>query len=118
MIKHNREEIILNVVSSVYKNKLVTVKDNLGKVVKDEKGKPIKALDEVWEKDLQLKTVFLKDSLTIRGETLTRKNTKAKNRCVIYDRSSGKFFTIAHSLKELDEALADPSPTSVGFKKY
>jgi hypothetical protein len=119
MIKHDNHEITLYVISPVYKTKLKTVKDGLGNIVKNEDGKPVKGYEEVWHKDIRLKTIFQKDAITLRGETLDRKNKPCKKRCVIYDKYIGKFFTIAHSLSELEQALNGVDEnTPIGFKRY
>jgi hypothetical protein len=119
MIKHDTEKITLDVVTSIYKNKLRPLKDQLGRVVKDDTGKTVKGLEEVWHKDLKLKTIFYKNDIRLRGETLTRTDKIAKSRCIIFDRCSGKFFTVAHPLKEIEEILSkEESITPVGFKKY
>lgn len=98
--------MIAKVVRPVYRTELVPIKDNRGRKVKDDVGRIIKEEKDVFVKDVYMPTEFLLDGITLHGKTLTKAGTIAKQRCIIFDRYTGQYFTVAHSLEEISEALS------------
>lgn len=100
------DRMIAKVIKPVYRTELVPIKDSRGRKVKDDLGRIIKEERDIFIKDVFMSTEFLLDGITFHGKTLTKSGTVAKQRCIIFDRYTGQYFTVAHSLEEISEALS------------
>lgn len=109
--------IEVHIVTPIYKPKVRILRDAVGKIVKGENKKPIRQPQETFVKDMFLKTRLLKSGITFTGETITSNHRVAKNRCVIFDKFTNKFFTVLGEVKELEKALSETKPREIGFKK-
>lgn len=101
------ETIELKVVHSIYKEKVVTTKLAGG----EEYPEKINVL----VKQIGVTKWFRKDAITSVEEVVTAKNTLAKNRSIIFDKYSGRFYETYHSPREVLEQINARSVNPIGF---
>lgn len=108
MIKHNGESIQLEIVHSVYKSKMEYEKLADGELYPNRK--------EVLDKQIRVRKWFKKEAITSVEEYVTTKNTIAKNRCIVYDKYSGKFYAAFHHPDDvMSEIEPKPIENKIGF---
>ena len=100
-INATSERIQLDLIHSVYKNKT------------DKSGEQV----EVLVKEFKVKRWFNKTSLSGPEEYVTKKNTIAKDRSIVFDRDTGRFYSVWHSSQEVLEAIEDNSCTNRTYIK-
>lgn len=94
------------IVHQVFKMKTVYEKLESGEEYPEEK--------EVLVKELRISKWFQHDSITSIEDYVTEKNKVAKNRSIIFDRYSGKFYITWHSIDEVVSMLNKPKQP-IGF---
>lgn len=112
-IKESGEWITLNVIIEKYKQKFVNVKVG-GKVLKDEEGNNIKKEIDIFVKEVLVPTKFLKEGITMQGQTPNHQYRVQKTKSTIYDKYTNKMYVVKHTLDELGESLNKRS--IVGFQ--
>ncbi len=116
MIKTIQDLIELKIVNPIYKVVLQPVKDNRGRFVRDDLKRIIKEEKQKFVKDLLIPHHFLKEGITSYGKTITSKNELAKKRSIVYDKYSARYYTVAHTTEEIHEALyKDEERVKIGF---
>jgi len=102
------DSIRLEVVHSVYKNKIEYEQLPGGEEYPLQKEKLIK--------QIRVKKWFKKEAITSVEEYVTAKNTIARNRCIVFDKYSGKFYATYHRPDEVIENI-EPQPykNQIGF---
>lgn len=105
MIRTNNGELELKIVNPIYKIVRKPIKDGRGRYVKDDLNRIVKEEVPVFVKDLLVPHSFLAEGVSAYGKTMTRKNEIAKKRSVIYDKYSARYYTVAHSKEEIEDAL-------------
>lgn len=115
-VKVIEDRIELKIITPIYKRKLKPIKDKRGKYVKDDLGRIVKEEAEEFVKNVFLPTDFYRDGITLTGSLLNRKNEIAKNKSIIYDRYTNRYYTVAHNREEIQTALdhMDKAP-KIGF---
>ena len=98
--------IRLHIVHQVFKMKTVYEKLDTGEEYPEKK--------EVLVKEIKICKWFEKDAITSIEDYVTQKNKVAKNRSIIFDRYSGKFYITWHSLDEVVSMLNKPKQP-IGF---
>lgn len=108
-IQVSRDSIRLEVVHSVYRKKLVYIKVEQ-ELLAEEK--------EVLKKELRVKKWFKKEAIVSVEDYVTKNNTIAKSRCVVFDKYSGRFYATFHSPQDVMEKI-DPftKKDQIGFKR-
>ena len=101
------DSIALNVVHSVYKTKTIYQKMDGGDLYPEKK--------EVLIKQIKVKKWFKKDSISSVEEYVTSKNKVSKNRSVVFDKFSGRFYATFHSPQEILQAMSHPYTHPIGF---
>lgn len=102
------DSVRLEIVHSVYKNKLVYEKMPEGELFPNKK--------EVLHKQLRVKKWFKKDGITSVEEYVTAKNTVAKSRSVVFDKYSGRFYATYHKMDDIMKHLMpQPYKNQIGF---
>lgn len=105
------ETIQLNVVHSVYKEKIVNTTLPGGEIYPERKS--------VLVKQIRVRKWFRKDSITSVEEAVTSKNTRAKKRSVIFDKYSARFYEVYHTPGEIFEQLnSQKSINPIGYNTY
>ncbi len=119
VIQKKGERLTLNVVSPTYKTKLIALRDFDGKLIKGPDGKSIKQEQDIYIKDIEVPTGFSIDSITMTGGVMTKRGTINKTQCVIYDKYTGRFYTVAHSRTDVEDAIGlyDTAPP-IGFMAH
>jgi hypothetical protein len=104
----NNDSVMLEVVHSVYKKKVKYEVMPEGDLFPQEK--------EVLHKQIRVKKWFKKEAISSVEEYVTSKNTIAKNRCIVFDKYSGRFYATFHQLHEVVNKL-EPQPykNQIGF---
>lgn len=119
MIKITEDSIELKIVNPVYKIILQPVKDNRGRFVRDELKRIIKEEKQKFVKDLLVPHNFLIEGITSYGKTITSKNELAKKRSIVYDKYSARYYTVAHTTEEIHDALRkNPQRSPIGFLSH
>lgn len=107
-IETTDESVRLEVVHSVYKSKV--------KYEKMEGGELFPERKEVLHKQIRVKKWFKKEAITSVEEYVTNKNTIARNRCVVFDKYSGKFYAAFHNVNEVMRCIEiQPYKNQIGF---
>lgn len=107
-VKSDQNRIELSVVHSVYETKKKKVKTREGVEVV-----PVEKLT----KQLYVRKWFVKEAITSVEEYVTTNNRISRNRCIIFDKYSGRFYATFHGADEVMKHLSPRGP-EVGFKKY
>lgn len=98
---HNmHDSICLSVVHTITKQK--TVYQKLGE---DE----FPESKEVNVKQIHVRKWFKKDGITSVEEYVTAKNTVAKNRCIVFDKYSSRFYATFHAPGEVMDSIHSPT---------
>ena len=115
-VQTNGNDVRMFVIQPLYErtNKQVMEK---GHKAKDEFGTNLKITEDKFIKEIYLKLWFDKRDLTPYGQYVGSKGEIVKNRSKIYCKSTQNFYTVAHSLEELQTALQTRSPINIGFAK-
>lgn len=107
-IQCSNDCVCLDVVHSVYKNKVVYEKMPDGDLFPNKK--------EILHKQLRVKKWFRKEAISSVEEYVTSKNTVSKTRSVVFDKYSGRFYATYHSVEEVIKHLApQPYKNQIGF---
>ncbi len=118
-IKVMDERMELKIITPIYKQKLTPIKDKRGHYVKDDLGRIIKEESEIFVKNVFLPTDFYRDGITLSGTLLNKNREIAKNKSIIYDRYTNRYYTVAHNRDEIQQALSfsDKAPR-IGFLSH
>ena len=102
------EDIQLEIVHSVYKNKVVYEKLAGGEVYPEKK--------EVLVKQIKVKKWFKKEAIVSVEEYVTTKNKVAKTRSIVFDKYSSRFYATYHNADEVMRNINNRSRnTQIGF---
>lgn len=108
MIRRIGDSIQLEVVHSVYKSKMEYEKLADGELYPSRR--------EVLQKQIRVKKWFKKDCISSVEEYVTTKNTIARNRSIVFDKYSGKFYATFHHPDEvMNEIEPKPIENKIGF---
>lgn len=86
------------------------------KQIKVIKGKRKTIYNKVFDKNVYLKKWIKKDAITSIEEYISEKGVISKNKSIIYDKFSNRFFQATHGVDEMLTALRGTT-FSVGFNK-
>jgi hypothetical protein len=103
-------KICLALINPVYKKTTHYIKTPSGQVLKKEKEK--------FQKETRVLKWMDLDAIVSIEEYITKKGEVAKNRSIIFDKYSNRFYATWHSVKEIIEVLEDRKEDSVGFRRY
>lgn len=107
-IQSHGDSVRLEVVHSVYKTKVEYEKMPEGEMYPTQKEKLVK--------QIRVKKWFKKEAITSVEEYVTVKNTIAKNRSVVFDKYSGKFYATFHGAQEvINNIEPQPYKNQIGF---
>lgn len=106
-IQSVQDSICLSIVHSVTKQKTVYQKLSGGEDYPEQK--------EVLVKQIHVRKWFRKDGITSVEEYVTAKNTIARNRSIVFDKYSGRFYATFHSSEEIMQNIVS-SVNPIGFK--
>lgn len=107
-VKSDQNRIELSVVHSVYETKNKKVKTPQGiEVIPEEK----------MTKQLHVRKWFVKEGITSVEEYVTADHRVSRNRSIVFDKYSGRFYATFHGADEVMKHLSPKGP-EVGFKKY
>lgn len=81
----------------------------------DEGKKKIKEEREVRGKTFYPRHTCRIDSISSVDDYITSKSCISKNRCVIFDRFSGRDFIVNHSRSQIEELLVNKSHKKIGY---
>lgn len=112
-VKDNDIEIMVIRPLSSIKTKNLKVD---GKTMKDADGKSIKETKQEFIKETFLKTWMDRRDIASRGEYIGSNGKKLTTRSEIYNKATNQFYTVAHSIQELNEAIHFDQKIPVGFK--
>lgn len=107
-IKRVEDSICLSIVHSVTKQTTVYQKLSGGDEYPEQK--------EVLVKQIHVRKWFRKDGITSVEEYVTRKNRVARNRSVVFDKYSGRFYETFHSAAEVMDNIYSSAPNPIGFR--
>lgn len=108
MIEVRGENIRLDVVHPVYKTKVEYEKMPDGELYPNQKEKLVK--------EIRVKKWFRKEALVSVEEYVTKKNTIAKNRCIVFDKYSSRFYAVQHNPEDVINHLTIPFyKNQIGF---
>ena len=104
----NGDSLRLDVVHSVYKNKVVYEKMPEGELFPSKK--------EVLHKQIRVKKWFKKEAIVSVEEYVTVNNKIAKSRSIVFDKYSGRFYATFHRMDDVVNNLAhQPYKNQIGF---
>jgi hypothetical protein len=107
-IKSTQDSVRLDVVHSVYKSKVV--------YEKMPEGELFPSKQEKLHKQIRVKKWFKKESITSVEEYVTSKNTVSKNRSIVFDKYSGRFYATFHNAEEVMRSIeTQPCKNQIGF---
>lgn len=108
-IQETPHEIRLYIIHEITEKRIEYIKLEGGDEIPEEK--------EVVVKTLRIPQWFKKDGITSVQQHITAKNTLAKNKCVIYDKYSGKFYVTHHNVDEVARTVFNHGPVTrqIGF---
>jgi len=102
------DSVRLEVVHSVYKSKVEYEHMPEGELF------PVKK--EVFQKQIRVKKWFKKEAITSVEEYVTIKNTIAKNRSIVFDKYSQKFYATFHHPEDVIKNIEPQSyKNQIGF---
>lgn len=107
-IRSVQDNVCLSIVHSVTKQKTVYQKLSGGESFPEQK--------EVLIKQLHVNKWFKKDGITSVEEYVTAKNTIAKNRSIVFDKYSGRFYATYHSANDVMTSITGPNVNQIGFR--
>jgi len=102
-----QDSICLSIVHSVTKQKTVYQKLSGGEDYPEQK--------EVLVKQLHVRKWFRKEGITSVEEYVTAKNTIAKNRSIVFDKYSGRFYATYHSASDVMNSILPANTNQIGF---
>ena len=108
-ISTTNEDICLQVVHSVYKNKTVYQKLEGGELYPEKK--------EMLVKQIRVKKWFKKEGITSVEEYVTARNEVSKSRSIVFDKYSGRFYATYHNATEVMKNIHARTHAQVGFNK-
>lgn len=85
------------------------------KTIKDESGNKVRLEREKFIKEEYMKAWFYKRDISPYREYVGTKGKIATSRCNIHDSSTNKWYTVAHSLDEVHQAVQEVGER-IGFK--
>lgn len=103
--KVSGQDVQLFVIQPVYKTGSKVIVDPSGKRIKNEFGENLKIEDKKFLREAYLKVWFSKVSLNPYGEYIGTKGEVVKNRSMIFCKDTQSYYTVAHSIKELQSVL-------------
>lgn len=104
-----QDSVCLSIVHSVTKQKTVYQKLSGGEDYPEQK--------EVLIKQLHVRKWFRKEGITSVEEYVTAKNTIAKNRSIVFDKYSGRFYATYHSASDVMNSITPAVTTNqIGFR--
>lgn len=107
-IRCSQDSVQLQVVHSVFKSTVEYEQMPGGDQFPTQKDKLVK--------QIRVKKWFKKEAITSVEEYVTSKNTIAKNRCVVFDKYSGKFYATFHHPEEVIQSIEPQSyKNQIGF---
>lgn len=107
-IRSSQDSIQLEVVHSVYKNKIVYEKMPDGELFPSKQEK--------LHKQIRVKKWFKKEAITSVEEYVTSKNTISKNRSIVFDKYSSRFYATFHNAEEVMRNIeTQPYKNQIGF---
>lgn len=102
------DSVQLDCVHCVYKN-IVSYEQ-----LPEGEAYPVKK--EVFKKNIKVKKWFKKEAITSVEEYVTMKNTIAKNRCIVFDKYSQKFYATFHNVDDVIKSIEPQSyKNQIGF---
>lgn len=101
------DTIELEIVHSVYKTKVVYQKLEGGELYPEKK--------EVLAKQIKVKKWFKKECISSIEQYVTSKHKIAKNRSVIFDKFSGRFYATFHSPQEILHNISSSPSKPIGY---
>jgi hypothetical protein len=102
------ESVRLDIVHSVYKNKVVYEKMPEGDLFPNKK--------ETFHKQIRVKKWFKKEAIISVEEYVTRKNKIAKSRSIVFDKYSSRFYVTFHRVEDIISNLTiQPYKNQIGF---
>jgi hypothetical protein len=102
------ESIRLDIVHSVYKNKIVYEKMPEGDLFPNKK--------ETLHKQIRVKKWFKKDAIVSVEEYVTVNNKISKHRSIVFDKYSGRFYATYHNIDDVIKNLThQPYKNQIGF---
>lgn len=102
------ETLELKVITAIYKQVVVEVKGDDGKIELEE--------DEQHVKDLIVLQLFDRGDLRL-SQYVNKKFMVSKKKCMVFDRLTQKYYRLAHTYAEVKGMLEGPEKTPMGFKK-
>lgn len=107
-IRTTTQDIQLSIVQAVYKSKMTYEKYPEGDMIPQEK--------KILIKEMRVRKWFKKEAITSVEEYVTVKNTIAKNRSLVFDKYSGRFYATWHNAEEVMTRLNEPlNKSTIGF---
>ena len=106
-IQNVQDNICLSIVHSVTKQKTVYQKLSGGEDYPEQK--------EVLVKQLHVRKWFRKDGITSVEQYVTAKNKIARNRSIVFDKYSGRFYATFHSTDDVMLNITS-AVNPIGFK--
>lgn len=104
----HEDNIRLEIVHSVYKTKVKYEKMDSGEYFPEKK--------EILDKQIRVKKWFKKECITSVEEYVTAKNTIAKNRSIVFDKYSGRFYATYHAPEDVIKNMATQTyKNQIGF---
>jgi hypothetical protein len=108
MIKMTSDSIQLEIVHSVYKDKVEYERLPEGELFPTKK--------EVLQKQIRVKKWFKKEAITSVEEYVTSKNKIAKSRCIVFDKYSARFYATYHNSEDVMRCIEPQSyKNQIGF---
>lgn len=113
--KTNDNQIEFFVIEPVFKTLTRNLKIN-GKNVRGSDGIKIREERDQFIKEVYLRKWMDKRDVSIYGQFIGSKGEINKSRSEIYNKSVGKFYTVAHNIEEIKQVLQSETRKGVGFK--
>jgi hypothetical protein len=108
VISSTSDTVCLEIVHSVYKQKVEYEQMPEGDLFPQKK--------EVLKKQIRVKKWFKKECISSVEEYVTNKNTIAKNRSIVFDKYSQRFYATYHNPEEiLRNIQPEPYKNQIGF---
>lgn len=107
-IETTHDLVKLDIVHSVYKNKVVYEKMPEGDLFPNKK--------EILHKQIRVRKWFKKEAITSVEDYVTTRNQVSKNRSVVFDKYSGRFYATFHSADDVMRHIQpQPYKNQIGF---
>lgn len=112
MIKTTDEEIQISIIHPVYRLYKIKIKDDEGNLIVGEKEKLVK--------EISVKRWMKKEGITSVDEYVTSKNKVSKNRSVLFDKYSSRFYATFHNADDLWKSVVQKNKSitqkQIGFR--